>query len=198
MGLLDILNGMANGPRGIPNPRDPRSGGMSKMSMAVMAFLAYKAYRNWSGQQQQPERGRIDRDERAGDDRYADARDARGSGSSGGLGDMLRDLLGGGTRRSDVLRRGVDHTVEDFDRAGHGDVARSWVGRGDNRDISREQLESALGEDAIRDLTRQTGMNRDELIGALREHLPRVIDELTPEGRVPNREEAGRLWDRRT
>ena len=45
MGLLDVLNGMQNGPRGQPQPAAPGSGGMSKITMALLAFLAYKAYK---------------------------------------------------------------------------------------------------------------------------------------------------------
>jgi len=199
MGLLDILNGMANGPRGVPDPRDQSSGGMSKSTMALLAFLAYKAYRSFNTQQ--PGDARASRDDTGyGDDRapsrerYDD--DERSRSRSGGLGDVLRDFLGGGDKRPDLLRRGVQNTVEDFNRSGHGDITRSWVDRGDNRDISPEQLEGALGEDAIRDLTHRTGMSRDELLSALREHLPRAIDELTPEGRLPTQEEADRLWRR--
>jgi uncharacterized protein YidB (DUF937 family) len=39
----------------------------------------------------------------------------------------------------------------------------------------------------------QTGLERDELLTALSQHLPRVIVELTPEGRVPTGKEAARL-----
>ena len=41
MGLLDVLNGMQNGPRGpsTPGAKDD-SGGMSPMTMAIMALLA--------------------------------------------------------------------------------------------------------------------------------------------------------------
>ena len=45
MGLLDVLNGMQNGPRGQPQPSAPGSGGMSKTTMALLAFLAYKAFK---------------------------------------------------------------------------------------------------------------------------------------------------------
>lgn len=38
MGLLDVLNGMQNGPRGEPAAG---RGGMSKTTMALLAFLAY-------------------------------------------------------------------------------------------------------------------------------------------------------------
>ena len=59
--------------------------------------------------------------------------------------------------------------------------------------LSPEKLEAALGEDGIRDLMQQTGMERDELLATLSEHLPRVIDHLTPEGRLPTEQEASRL-----
>ena len=39
----------------------------------------------------------------------------------------------------------------------------------------------------------QTGMERDELLATLSEHLPRVIDHLTAEGRLPTEQEAARL-----
>ena len=48
MGLLDVLNGMQNGPRGQPKPATPGSGGMSKTTMALLAFLAYKAYKGFN------------------------------------------------------------------------------------------------------------------------------------------------------
>jgi uncharacterized protein YidB (DUF937 family) len=92
-----------------------------------------------------------------------------------------------------VLRRSVDNTVRDLEERGLGEIARSWVGRGRNRPLPPEKLEAALGEDAIRDLTEQTGMDRDELLAVLSEHLPRVIDHLTPEGRIPTEQEAPRL-----
>jgi hypothetical protein len=50
MGLLDVLQGMQNGPRG---PRKPgtTSGGMSKLAMALIALLGYKALKSFTGQQ---------------------------------------------------------------------------------------------------------------------------------------------------
>jgi uncharacterized protein YidB (DUF937 family) len=87
----------------------------------------------------------------------------------------------------------VESTVRDLEERGHGDVARSWVNRGPNRPISPRNLEAALGEDAIKDLMQQTGMDREELLDVISEHLPRVIDHLTPEGRLPTEEEARRL-----
>ena len=49
MGLLDVLNGMQNGPRGPSNPGAQTGGGMSPMTMAILALLAYKAVKHFGG-----------------------------------------------------------------------------------------------------------------------------------------------------
>jgi uncharacterized protein YidB (DUF937 family) len=180
MGLLDVLNGMQNGPRGQPQPAAPGSGGMSKTTMALLAFLAYKAYKGLN--QPQPAQAGV-----------PSPNPGREPQEPGGLAGVLRTIFGGGSMPGPVLSRGVGNTVQDIERSGHGEIARSWVGRGQNRPIAPEKLEAALGEDGIRDLMQQTGMERDELLEALSEHLPRVIDHLTPEGRLPTEQEASRL-----
>jgi uncharacterized protein YidB (DUF937 family) len=179
MGLLDVLNGMQNGPRGQTQPAAPGSGGMSKTTMALLAFLAYKAYKGMNAQQ--PTQAGVPGPQ------------GREPQEPGGLAGVLRTIFGGGSVPGPVLSRGVGNTVQDFERSGHGEIARSWVGRGQNRSITPENLEGALGEDGIRDLMQQTGMERDELLATLSEHLPRVIDHLTPEGRLPTEQEASRL-----
>jgi uncharacterized protein YidB (DUF937 family) len=179
MGLLDVLNGMQNGPRGQPQPAAPGSGGMSKTTMALLAFLAYKAYKSMN--QPQPAQAGVP------------SREEREPQELGGLAGVLRTIFGGGSVPGPVLSRGVGNTVQDLERGGHGEIARSWVGRGANRSITSEKLESALGEDGIRDLMQQTGMERDELLDTLSQHLPRVIDHLTPDGRIPSAQEASRL-----
>ena len=185
MGLLDVLNGMQNGPRGQPQPAAPGSGGMSKTTMALLAFLAYKAYKSLNNAQpaQAGAPSRIPSDQGGGPQ----------GAEAGGLAGILRTIFGGGSVPGSVLSRGVGNTVQDLERSGHGEIARSWVGRGPNRSITAQKLEAALGEDGIRDLMEQTGMEREELLGALSEHLPRVIDHLTPEGRLPTEKEAVRM-----
>jgi len=185
MGLLDVLNGMQNGPRGQPQPSVPGSGGMSKTTMALLAFLAYKAFKGMNPQQSAPTG--VPSPNRGGQDRELQ------SAGPGGLAGVLRTIFGGGSVPGPVLSRGISNTVQDIERSGDGEIARSWVGRGPNRPISPEKLEAALGEDGINDLMQQTGMERDDLLAMLSEHLPRVIDHLTPEGRLPTEQEASRL-----
>lgn len=42
------------------------------------------------------------------------------------------------------------------------------------------------------DLTRRTGLSRQELPARLSRELPKAIDELTPEGKVPTEDEFSR------
>ena len=51
MGLLDVLNGMQNGPHGQRSPSSSGSGGMSPIAMAILGLLAFKAVKSFTGGQ---------------------------------------------------------------------------------------------------------------------------------------------------
>jgi len=69
----------------------------------------------------------------------------------------------------------------------------SWVNRGQNQDISSKQVSEALGSDIVDQLTRRTGLSRDEVISELAKVLPSMVDRLTPDGRLPTPNELQRL-----
>ncbi|NVN85747.1 MAG: DUF937 domain-containing protein [Rhodopseudomonas sp.] len=188
MGLLDILNGMQNGPRGPADPND-KSGGMSKITMAILALLAYKAYKHInSGGQPAPGP--------AGNRPMPMPPPVNaGLPGSGGLGDLLKGGLGGllaGGAAGSILSGGLGDLLKQFQQSGHGDTANSWVGPGPNRQIAPNDLANALGADQIEMLTSQTGLSREELFEGLSQQLPEVIDRLTPDGRLPTESEASR------
>ena len=106
----------------------------------------------------------------------------------GGLG----GLLGGGAAGS-VLSGGLNDLLKQFDQSGQGDVAKSWVGSGPNKTIAPGDLANALGTDRINQLMQVSGMSRDDLLNGLSQHLPGVVDQLTPGGRVPTEQEASQL-----
>lgn len=85
MGLLDILNGMQNGPRGASQPAPAgKSGGMSPVMMALLGLLAYKAIKGGGlGNMLGGARGDQSIPPNAN------------TGNSGGLGDLLGGLFGG-------------------------------------------------------------------------------------------------------
>ena len=81
---------------------------------------------------------------------------------------------------------GLGGLVEQFQRGGLGDVMSSWIGSGQNQPISPDQLGGVLGGDLIGKLTQQTGMNPGDLLGQLSQLLPQMVDQATPEGKIPD------------
>lgn len=185
MGLLDVLNGMQNGPHG---PRGTTSsssgGGMSPLTMAILGLLAYKAVKSFTSQPGTA----------ASTPAPAPAGQAP-TQSTGGLGDLLKGGLGGllaGGAAGGALSGGLNDLLKQFQQAGQGEVTKSWVGNGPNKAIAPDDLAKALGGDQINTLAAHSGLSRDDLLAGLSQYLPQVIDHLTPDGRVPTEHELSR------
>jgi uncharacterized protein YidB (DUF937 family) len=88
---------------------------------------------------------------------------------------------------------GLGGLIEQFQQKGLGDVIDSWVNRGTNKNVAPDQVSVALGRDVIDDLSRRTGLSRDEVLAELARMLPNAVDKLTPEGRLPTQQEIMRL-----
>lgn len=114
---------------------------------------------------------------------------------SGGFGDILSGLGGmlGGATSGSVLSGGLGDLVDRFRQTGRGDKADSWVNAGDNAPVEASDLEEALGEDTIAELTEKTGLSREELLKRLSETLPDAVNQMTPDGRLPTEAEASRF-----
>lgn len=191
MGLLDVLNGMQNGPSGpsAPSPQSQSSGGMSPLTMAILGLLAWKAIKhftnNQSGTAPQPS--------------PAPAPPPLNTGGAlgGGLADVLKGGLGGllaGGAAGSVISGGLGDLLNQLQQGGQGETANSWVGKGPNKPIAPGDLANALGADQIEQLSARSGLSRDELLSGLSQYLPQVIDHLTPDGRLPTENElSGRI-----
>ena len=201
MGLLDILNGMQNGPRGPSNPSAQSGSGMSPMTMAILGLLAYKAVKHLTGGQ--PGSTPATAPSPGGGGLAGGLGGSLGGalggagGLGGGLGDVLKGGLGGllaGGAAGSVISGGLGDLLKQLQQSGHGDTASSWVSPGPNKQIAPGDLANALGADQINSLMSQSGLSRDELLAGLSQHLPEVINHLTPDGRLPTEDEvAGRL-----
>ncbi|MCK1267455.1 uncharacterized protein YidB (DUF937 family) [Bradyrhizobium sp. GM2.2] len=193
MGLLDVLNGMQNGPRGpsTPSSQSSSSGGMSPMTMALLGLLAWKAFKHMSGNQS----GSAPQPSPAPTPTHLPP--PVNAGAGGGLGDLLKGGLGGllaGGAAGSVLSGGLGDLLNQLQHSGHGDTANTWVGKGENKAIAPGDLANALGADQIESLSAQSGLSRDELLSGLSQYLPQVVDHLTPDGRLPTEQEiAGRV-----
>jgi uncharacterized protein YidB (DUF937 family) len=124
MGLLDILNGMQNGPRGQRQPTPPgQGGGMSPIMMALLGLLAYKAMKGFGGsgapasgapQSLPPGTRTAEGGGGLGDILGGMLGGPRGGtmsgnagGQGGGLGDLLGGILGGGQQPGGMARGGA-------------------------------------------------------------------------------------------
>ncbi len=101
---------------------------------------------------------------------------------NGKAGTLLSALL---ALMTDGTRGGLAGFTERFNQAGLSDSVSSWINSGANTEISKEQLESALGTDALRNIAAQTGTDYEKTVSAAAFMTPRVIDALTPDGIVP-------------
>ncbi|HOY69634.1 MAG TPA: YidB family protein [Methylotenera sp.] len=104
-------------------------------------------------------------------------------GNQGGMAAIAMELLNG--------NGGIGGLLEKFNQGGLGDLAASWVGKGENLPISAEQITSALGNGQLAEIASKFGISPEVLSSQLAEHLPSVIDKVTPDGAVT--EESGNI-----
>jgi OmpA-OmpF porin, OOP family len=82
---------------------------------------------------------------------------------------------------------GLQGFLDQFRRAGLGEIVSSWVSRGSNTPITTEQLERSIGGDTVNRMASNVGVARAAGATALAYMIPRLVDLLTPEGVVPSR-----------
>jgi uncharacterized protein YidB (DUF937 family) len=159
---------------------------MSPLTMALIGLLAFKAIKHFTGgqpAQQTAPAGKVP----AG---------TPTTPAGGNLADVLKNGLGGllgGAGAGSVLSGGLNDILKQLEQSGHGEVAKSWVGTGPNKMISPQDLEKALGTEQVNTLAQQAGLSKVALLDGLSDQLPDLVDQLTPEGRVPTEAEASRL-----
>ncbi len=88
-----------------------------------------------------------------------------------------------------MLSGGLNDLLKQFQQAGQGDAAKTWVSNGPNKPISSDDLAKALGADQISTLMAHTGLSREDLLAGLSQHLPDAVNHLTPDGRLPSEQE---------
>jgi uncharacterized protein YidB (DUF937 family) len=105
-------------------------------------------------------------------------------GNTGGGADLMKIV---GELFSQPQTGGLQGLVSAFTSGGLGDVVSSWIGKGENLPISADQIMSVLGNQ-VQSLSASTGQNPEQLSSLLSEHLPGLVDKLTPDGAVPDQD----------
>ena len=79
---------------------------------------------------------------------------------------------------------GIGGIMDKFKAGGLGDAASSWVSLGENLPVSADQIASVFGNNAIADMAAKFGISPDVLTSQIAQHLPDVINKVTPSGAV--------------
>jgi uncharacterized protein YidB (DUF937 family) len=100
--------------------------------------------------------------------------------TGGGESNQLLGVLSGLLAQSG----GLQGLANKFSQSGQGDAFSSWVGMGENQPVSTNQVQEALGSDQIRAIAAKMGVDPNLASQFLAEYLPKIVDKLTPTGKV--------------
>lgn len=127
-----------------------------------------------------------------------------GSGASSPMGSILSSILGGGGQTGgfgsgfgnagasgspmggSAMGGGLGGLLSQFQNAGLGHLAESWIGNGQNQPVSPDQLQNVFGENQVNGMAQQAGMQPGDFLSQLSQHLPNAVNGMTPNGQLPD------------
>ena len=112
------------------------------------------------------------------------------SGLLGGQGGNTAGMGGAGMGGTGMggMAGGLGGLVSQFENAGLGHIAQSWIGNGSNQQVSPQQLSNVFGQDQVQGMAQQAGMEPGDFLSQLSQHLPNAVNGMTPNGRLPGNE----------
>jgi uncharacterized protein YidB (DUF937 family) len=80
---------------------------------------------------------------------------------------------------------GLQALIDRFQQNGLGGTVASWIGTGPNQPISPGEVHQGLGADLLQQISAKTGLSVEDLTQKLAQILPQAVDNMTPNGQVP-------------
>jgi uncharacterized protein YidB (DUF937 family) len=108
-------------------------------------------------------------------------------GNTGVTGSLAKELL---SMFGQNQGAGLSDLVQQLSKKGLGDVVQSWVGTGPNQSVTPNQLSSAMDPGMLQQLASKLGISPDLLTTHLADILPKIVDRLTPDGKLPEAADA--------
>jgi uncharacterized protein YidB (DUF937 family) len=115
--------------------------------------------------------------------------------------DQLGATLGNSSQTPSVVRiltsllgeqsGGLHQLLGALQSHGLGSIVESWISKGSNQPVDPEQLQHALGADRVQTLANELGLAPHAVMNELAQWLPRIVDALTPEGKLPQQTPTG-------
>jgi uncharacterized protein YidB (DUF937 family) len=80
----------------------------------------------------------------------------------------------------------LDKFKERADQAGLGHIVDSWIGKGENKPITADQVKQTADPQNLQRMADEAGVSVDEAAEQLSKALPQVVDHMTPDGVLPS------------
>lgn len=109
-----------------------------------------------------------------------------GNGDSGEAEAQITRAIAG--MLSDKQSGGLAGLVSNFQKNGLGDVVSSWISTGRNLPISADQIQKVFGNQQVSQIAQRVGIEPEKVTTTLASVLPRLVDRLTPNGKLPPEE----------
>jgi uncharacterized protein YidB (DUF937 family) len=94
----------------------------------------------------------------------------------------LPALLSAALAKTDL--KDMQGLLDKLQQSGLGPQVSSWLGDGKNLPITADQLKAALGNEQIQQIAADFGLPMDKILATVAEHLPAIVDKLSPNGKL--------------
>ncbi len=95
---------------------------------------------------------------------------------------VLPALLSAALAKTDL--GSIQGLLDKLQQSGLGPQVASWLGDGKNLPVTAEQLSAAIGCTKIGQMAAAFGLPTDKVLATLAEHLPDIVDKLSPNGKL--------------
>lgn len=95
---------------------------------------------------------------------------------TGAVQNALGNLLGNGDKPD------IGSLISGLQSGGLGDVAKSWLGDGDNAPISTDQIKSAVDGNKLSQLASALGTDESSVLSGLQDAMPQMVDKASSGG----------------
>ncbi|MFL6652992.1 MAG: YidB family protein [Sulfurifustaceae bacterium] len=113
----------------------------------------------------------------------------------------LMDNLGGGGEHNKLMGAvaqllsspsmgGLSGLVQMFHQKGESGTVQSWVSNGENQPISPDKVQEVLGQERVKEVADTAGVSEEQASHGLAQILPQLVNQLTPEGKLPENDSA--------
>jgi uncharacterized protein YidB (DUF937 family) len=87
---------------------------------------------------------------------------------------------------TDTVGNSVTDVLAKLKDSGIAEQVQSWIGKGENKPVTADQVSQALGPDHLDKIARQTGKTPQQAAQTMADKLPTMVDKLSPDGHLPD------------